>query len=157
MGSEVFKEEWGTHEGVGYTRRSGVHTEKYGLGYTKVELHTEWGVRYTQRIVVHIEKWGIHGTHRLGYRRSGVHVLPYIFGEKIVTCNRPGLRYTLRLILWVEKQVPATGQASGTHRALYFEWENKFQPAYILSWKTGTSARPGTGHRYCTCWALYFG
>ncbi len=38
----------------------------------------------------------------------------HILDEKTGTCYRPGLRYTLRLILLVEKQVPATGQVSGT-------------------------------------------
>lgn len=43
--------------------------------------------------------------------RLQVHVVAYIFNGKIGIFDRTGLRYMLRLIFWLGKQVTATDQA----------------------------------------------
>ena len=81
--------------------------------------------------------------------RSQVHARLHILGWKTGTCDRPGLSYLLGFIFWVRKQVPATGQVSGTCPASYFGWY--LQPArsqlhprlHILGEKTCTYDRPG--------------
>ena len=74
---------------------------------------------------------------------AGLHIL----GGKTDICDWPGLRYMPSFSFWVGKQVPATGRVSGTCRASYFRWKNRYlRPAWsqvldglhILGQKTGT-------------------
>lgn len=92
-----------------------------------------------------------------------VHARLNILGRKTGTCDRPGLRYMPDFIFWVGKQVPATGQVSGTCtcRASYFGLENRYlRPArhqvhvrliFLLHKLTGTD------HRYTPRFIFWVG
>ena len=99
------------------------------------------GGRYTSRLMFWVGNKAA---------RSQIHARLHILDGKTGSCDRPGLRYLTGFIFWVGKQVPATGQVSGTCQASYFGWENRYlQPArsqvldklHILGRKTGICDR----------------
>ena len=99
------------------------------------------GLRYTLRLVFWID-WKVSATMLVpGTRctsrfrwigrymqpsRSQVYVAPYVFGGLEGTYNRSGLRYTSRLMFWVDKKVFATVRVPGTRHASCFGWMGRY-------------------------------
>ncbi len=114
--------------------RSQIHADLYILG-GKTSTCDRPGPTYKPGFIFWVGKQTpatgeVSGTCRASYfgsknrylrpARSQVHAGLHILDGKTGTRDRPGLRYLTGFIFWVGKQVPATGQVSGTCRASYF-------------------------------------
>ena len=74
------------------------------------------------RLQVHVALYTLGKKSGTCNYQSQIYVALHILGGKQDTCNRPGLRYMLHLIFSLDKQVTI----AGTHRTLYFGWENRY-------------------------------